>query len=90
MNIYLPFATCIQNYVYSYRKFSSGDNALLYNILSTCNWSLVYGITSVNSAVAILNAAVQDAMEQATPRDIINSKAKFSRWYSSSLRYYIR
>jgi hypothetical protein len=35
INIYLPFATCIQNYVYGYRKFSAGDYALLYNILST-------------------------------------------------------
>jgi hypothetical protein len=35
INIYLPFTTSIQNYVYSYRKFSSGDYALLYNILST-------------------------------------------------------
>jgi hypothetical protein len=36
-NIYLPFTTCIQNYLCSYRKFFSGDYALLYNILSTLN-----------------------------------------------------
>jgi hypothetical protein len=35
IDIYLPLATCIQNYVYSYRKFASGDYTLLYNILST-------------------------------------------------------
>jgi hypothetical protein len=29
INIYLPFSTCIQNYIYSYRKFSSGYYALL-------------------------------------------------------------
>jgi hypothetical protein len=34
INFHLPFASFTQNYVYSYRKFSSGDYALLYNILS--------------------------------------------------------
>jgi hypothetical protein len=69
INIYLPFTTCILNYVYSYRKFLSGDYALLYNILSTFDWSCEYGTTSVDSAVACLNAAVQDAMEHAIPSE---------------------
>jgi hypothetical protein len=89
-NIYLPFATCIQNYVYSYRKFSSGDYALLYNILSTFVRSGVYGTTSVDSAVACLNAAVQDAMEHEIPCGVINANSKFPHWYSSTLKYYIR
>jgi hypothetical protein len=51
---------------------------LLYNILSTYDWSRVYGTTSVDSAVANLNAAaVEDAKEQAIPIGIINSKSKF-------------
>ncbi|PNF20040.1 hypothetical protein B7P43_G05817 [Cryptotermes secundus] len=90
INICLSLATCIQNYKYSYRKFSSGDYALLYNNLSTYDWSCVYGTTSVDSAVAGLNAAVQDAMEHAIPRGIINTRMKFPHWYSSSLKYYIR
>jgi hypothetical protein len=45
INIYLPFTTFIQNYVHSYRKFSSGDYALFYNMLSTIDWSCVYGTT---------------------------------------------
>jgi hypothetical protein len=72
INIYLPFTTCIQNYVYSYRKFSPGDYSMLYNILSTFYWSCVYGTTSVDSAVASLNAAVQHAMEHAIPRGVIS------------------
>jgi hypothetical protein len=76
-NIYLSFTACIQNYVYSYRKFSSGDYALLYNILSTFDWSCVYGTTSIDSAVACLNAAVQDAMEHAIPRRFTNANSKF-------------
>jgi hypothetical protein len=41
IDIYLPFATCIQNYVYSYRKFLSGDYALLYTTLSTFDVCMV-------------------------------------------------
>jgi hypothetical protein len=44
---------------------------LLYNILSTYDWSCVYNTTSVDSAVACLNTAVLDAMEHVIPRDII-------------------
>jgi hypothetical protein len=79
----------MENYVYSYRKFSSGDYALLYNILSTFDWSCVYGTTSVDSAVACLNAAVQDAMEHAIPRGVTNANSKFTHWYSSTLKHYI-
>jgi hypothetical protein len=73
-NIHQPFATCMHNYVYSYRKFSSGDYKLLYNILSTYACSCVYNTTSVDSAVTSLNAAVQDAMKHAIPRGNINSR----------------
>jgi hypothetical protein len=76
ISIYLPFSICIQHYVYSYRKFSSGDYALLYNILLIYDWFCIYGTSSVDSAVASLNAALQDAMEQATPPDIINSEVE--------------
>jgi hypothetical protein len=50
----------------------------------------VYGTTSVDTAVACLNAAVQNAMEHAIPRGIINANSKFPHWYSSALKYYIR
>jgi hypothetical protein len=84
INICLFIATCVQNYAYSYRKLSSGDYALLYTTLSTHDWSGVHDTTSVDSAVACLNAAVQDAIEQAIPRGIINNNSKFPHWYSSS------
>jgi hypothetical protein len=58
--------------------------------INYCDWSCVYGTTSVVSAVGCLNASVQDAMEHGIPRDIIKTKSKFSHWYSSSLKYYIR
>jgi hypothetical protein len=37
IKIYTSFVGHIQNYEYSYRKFSSGDYKLLYNTLSTCD-----------------------------------------------------
>jgi hypothetical protein len=55
-HIYPPFTACIQNYLYSHRKFSSGDYKLLYNILSTYDCPCVY----CTSSVASLNAALQD------------------------------
>jgi hypothetical protein len=77
INIHKPLATFIQNYVYSYRKFSSGDYTLPHNILSTSDWSCVYGTSSVDTAVACLNALVPEVMEQAIPHGIINSESKF-------------
>jgi hypothetical protein len=90
INVNLPSATCTQNYIHFYRKFSSGNYALLYNILSSFDWSSVYGTTTVDAAVTCLNTAVQDAMEIAIPRGIANPNLKYPHWYSSSLRYYIK
>jgi hypothetical protein len=90
INMYLPFTICIQHYVYSYRKFSSEDYALLYSNLSIFDWFCVYGTTSVDSAVPCLNDAVQDATEHAIPRGVIHDNSKFPHWYSSTLKYYIR
>jgi hypothetical protein len=45
--------------------------------------------TYIDSNAASLNAGVQDAMEHAISRGIINTRSKFPNWYSSSLRYYI-
>jgi hypothetical protein len=42
---------------------------LLYNILSTYDWSSVSETTAVDTAVASLNAAVRCVMEQEIPRD---------------------
>jgi hypothetical protein len=61
INVSLLLSNCSQSVVCSYRKFSSGNYALLYHILSTADWSCVYGTSSVDSAVTCLNAVVQDA-----------------------------
>jgi hypothetical protein len=90
INVSLPFSNCSQSIICSYRKFSSGDYALLYHILSTADWSCAYGTSSADSAVACLNAVVQDALEHAILHGVINSHPKFPHWYSISLRFYIR
>jgi hypothetical protein len=66
------------------------DIQIALKFLSTYDWSCAHDTTSVDAGIASLNAAVQDATEQAIPRVIINSKSKVPHWYSSSLRYYIR
>jgi hypothetical protein len=55
IDILLPTATTARNCEYSYFKCVSGDYTLLYNILSTHDWSCVYNSTSVDDAVASLN-----------------------------------
>jgi hypothetical protein len=90
INVSLPLSNCSQSVVSSYHKFSSGNYALLYHILSTTDWSCVYGTSSVDSAITCLNAVVQDALECAIPRSVINSHLKFPHWYSTSQRTYIK
>jgi hypothetical protein len=48
----------------------------------------VYETTSVDSAVASLNAAVHSAMKQAIPRSY-SRKSKFPAWFSHTLRHYL-
>jgi hypothetical protein len=71
IDIYLPFVSWIQNYECPYLKFASGDYTKLYDILSIYDWSCVHDTTSVDAAVAGLNATVQNAMKQGNPRDVI-------------------
>ncbi|PNF28673.1 hypothetical protein B7P43_G08234 [Cryptotermes secundus] len=88
IDVHLPHTTYNPDYKFSHQKFATGNYTLLYNTLSACDWSGVYGATSADDAVASLNASVQAAMEDAIPR-CPTRKSKFPFWYSSSLRYYI-
>jgi hypothetical protein len=67
IGITLPLVSPTQICEFSYRKYTSGDYTLLYNILSNYDWSCVYGTSSVDAAVASLSAVVQDATDQAIP-----------------------
>jgi hypothetical protein len=88
IDILLSTAATARYCEYCYFEFPSWDYTLLYNILSSHDWSCVCNSTSVDDAVASLNSVVQDAMEQAIPRGV-TKKSKFPHWFSSSLRYYI-
>jgi hypothetical protein len=88
IDVFLPKVNNNLNYEFSYRIFAAGNYTLLYNILSAYDCSSVYKTSSVDVAVARLNAAVRGAMDQAIPRGY-SCKSKFPHWLSYTLRYYI-
>jgi hypothetical protein len=47
--------------------------ALLYNVISSYEWSGVYDTTSVDAVVSTLSTIVQDAMEQSIPHGFITN-----------------
>jgi hypothetical protein len=63
INVLLPHVNYNLNSETSYLIYSAGNYTLPYNLLSTYDWSSVYD-TSVDTAVANVNAAVRGAMEQ--------------------------
>jgi hypothetical protein len=87
-DVLLPNVNNTLNYEFSYQIFAAGNYILLYNILSAYDWPSMCETSSVDVAVASLNAAVRGAMEQAIPRGY-SCKSKFPHWFSYTLRYYI-
>jgi hypothetical protein len=87
INVIFPHDNNNINCEFSYRNFAAGNYTLLYNILSTYDWSSVYE-TSIDEAVASLNAAVRGAIEQAIPCGY-SCKSKFPHWFSYTLRCYM-
>jgi hypothetical protein len=85
-DVYLPHVNNNLNWEFSYRIIAAVNYTLVYNILSTHDWSSVYAI-SVDVAVASLNAAVRCAMVQAIPCGF-SRKSKFSPSLYNTLRYY--
>jgi hypothetical protein len=73
----------------SFRKYSSGDYLMLYDTLSTYDWSSVYNETSVDAAVDRLTVAVTHAIAMSVPTGCTN-RCKFPVWFSSELKSYIR
>jgi hypothetical protein len=72
----------------SFRMYSSGDYLMLYNTLSTYDWSSVYNETSVD-AVDRLPVAVTPAIAMSVPNGCTN-RCKFPVWFSSELKSYLR
>jgi hypothetical protein len=63
IDVFLPHVNNNLNCEFSYRNFAAGNYNLLYNILSGCDWPSAYETSSVDVAVASLNAAVRGAMD---------------------------
>jgi hypothetical protein len=61
---------------------------LLYNTLTTYDWSSLYNETSVDSAVARLIVTVTQAILKAV-RTVSLKKSKFPVWFSENIKYYI-
>jgi hypothetical protein len=85
IDIFLPPINTNLNSEFSNLIYAAGNYTLLYNILSTYDWSSMYETTSVDTAVASLSGA----MEQAIPCGY-SRKVKFPPWFSHTLRYYIK
>ena len=93
---HLPFVTEVQLPIrksnqlsnISFRKYSSGGYLLLYNTLTTYDWSSLYNETSFDTAVARL-VTVTQAIIKAVPTMSIK-KSKFPVWFSENLKYYIK
>ncbi|PNF41595.1 hypothetical protein B7P43_G11563 [Cryptotermes secundus] len=88
IDVLLPNVNSNLNCEFSYQNFAAGNYALLYNILSTYDWSSVYETSSVDVAVASLSVALRSAMEQVIPCGY-RYKSKYPHWFSYTLRYYI-
>jgi hypothetical protein len=57
INVCSPHVNNNLNCECSYQKFAAGSYTLLYNIVSTCDWSGVYETSSVDVAVTSISAA---------------------------------
>jgi hypothetical protein len=65
IDVHLPHVTNNQNCEFTYRNFAAGNYTLLYNMISTYNWSGVYEAASIDVAIASLTETVRDNIEQA-------------------------
>jgi hypothetical protein len=63
----MPVRRSKQNCNISYKRFSAGDYALLYNAVSNYDRSSLYNETSVDAAVDRLNVAATQAIDLAVP-----------------------
>jgi hypothetical protein len=70
-------------------KYDQGDYLLLYNTLSTCDWSCFLNKSSVDSAVYNFTASVSEAINEAIP-SVKPKSSTFPHWFSKSLMYYIK
>jgi hypothetical protein len=81
----MPIRRCKQNVNISYKSFSAGDHEVLYNALSTYDWSSLYNETSADAAVDRLNFAVTKTIDLAVPSGYIEKHA-YLTWFYGKLK----
>jgi hypothetical protein len=77
-----------QSFNISYKRFSAGDSAVLYNILSPYK-STLYNETSADAAVKKLNVDVTKSTDLAVLSGYIK-KHKYPVWFSEKLKTFIK
>jgi hypothetical protein len=63
----MPVRRFKENCYISYKRFSAGGYAVLYNAFSNYDWSSLYNKTSVDAAVDRLNVAITQAVDLDVP-----------------------
>jgi hypothetical protein len=79
----------VRRYKKSYKKYSSWHYLVLYNALSTYDWSSLYNDTSTDAAVDRLNVAVTLVIDLAVPSGYIKQH-KYPAWFSGKVKAYIK
>jgi hypothetical protein len=85
----MPVRRSKQNFNISYKRFSAGDYAALYNAPSTYDWSSLYNETPVDAAVDRLNIAVTQVIDFTVPSVHIKMH-KYPAWFPEKLKAYIK
>jgi hypothetical protein len=83
----MPVRRFKQNFNIFYKRCSAGDYELLYNALSTYDWTWLYNETSLDAGVHRLNHA--QAIDLAVPYGYVK-KHKYPAWFSGKLKAYIK
>jgi hypothetical protein len=73
------------------RNYGQGDYLLLYNTLSSYDWSCVFNENSVDSAVYNFTAivSVSETINETIP-PVEPKNSSFPHWFSKSLKNYIK
>jgi hypothetical protein len=61
----ISLASCLQSLYYLFHRYACGSCSVLYETVSSCDWSCVFRRTSTHSAVNQLNSVVADYLNQA-------------------------
>jgi len=76
-----PVHICPNSWFYDFKKANYDQLNL---VIAGYNWSNMYKLSDINSAVNIFNIVVLDAIDQTVPKKLIRSRM-FPKWLSKEL-----